>query len=619
MSITSRGRWSQFGAATLTAIIATTVCTWASAATIQVSDEQGKPLATVMVTQLPANKVAPPLDDHGYPVEGQQHQSPVETTRFSNRAGVTEFPSGDDDTQVNYRFRRPGFYDLTLTAQALNTDQSVFMKPLTSSAEKAEQKQSNLWLSAMDFGGDRALKKHFQLNCAFCHQQASSVMRAERSPEQWLDIIDRMNGYGARVADDDRENLAQQLSDGYKHLRANADNIPDAPEWDTQLENLEVTEWPIGDAFSQMHDFILHPNGKIYVGDNLQDRIYEVDPETGEYAVYVVPHKEGMPLGGFLGNRFKTFPKLANYYGVHSFAVSPSDGHIFITPSMQQSLLEFDPETKEFTIHEMAEGYYPHTIRADDQDRIWFTLAVSSQIGMWDRKKREFKFYNLPARSLKEWVIIKSLPLIFAFDPAERPEPKVDRQSTGVPMPYGIDVSPDGTVWFARLYGNDIGFINPEDDTVTMIKTPFEGPRRMRVDADNNVWIVAFQDSQLVKYLPKTGEFVHYDMPVVNELPYSLNVDRERGIVWVNGNQSDTVFSFDIQSEQWMIYPLPRKRSFTRDIEIAEDGSIYTSNSHFPSWQIEDGQPTLIRIRPKPSTETPRDSESEQQAYVSQP
>ncbi len=619
MSITSRGRWSQFGAATLTAIIATTVCTWASAATIQVSDEHGKPLATVMVTQLPANKVAPPLDDHGYPVEGQQHQSPLETTRFSNRAGVTEFPSSDDDTQVNYRFRRPGFYDLTLTAQALNTDQSVSMKPLTSSAEKAEQKQSNLWLSAMDFGGDRALKKHFQLNCAFCHQQASSVMRAERSPEQWLDIIDRMNGYGARVADDDRENLAQQLSDGYKHLRANADNIPDAPEWDTQLENLEVTEWPIGDAFSQMHDFILHPNGKIYVGDNLQDRIYEVDPETGEYAVYVVPHKEGMPLGGFLGNRFKTFPKLANYYGVHSFAVSPSDGHIFITPSMQQSLLEFDPETKEFTIHEMAEGYYPHTIRADDQDRIWFTLAVSSQIGMWDRKKGEFKFYNLPARSLKEWVIIKSLPLIFAFDPAERPEPKVDRQSTGVPMPYGIDVSPDGTVWFARLYGNDIGFINPEDDTVTMIKTPFEGPRRMRVDADNNVWIVAFQDSQLVKYLPKTGKFVHYDMPVVNELPYSLNVDRERGIVWVNGNQSDTVFSFDIQSEQWMIYPLPRKRSFTRDIEIAEDGSIYTSNSHFPSWQIEDGQPTLIRIRPKPSTETPRDSESEQQAYVSQP
>ena len=618
MSMTSSGRWLKLRTAVFTAIVASAASTQVTAATIQVNDEQGAPLATVMVTQLPTNKVPAPLDGHGYPVEGQQHQSAVETTRFSNGEGTTQFASGSDETQVNYRFRRPGFYDVTLAAQSLNTDQTVSMKPVVSEAEKAEQKASNLWLSAMDFGGDKPLKKHFQLNCAFCHQQASSIMRAERSPQQWLEIIDRMNGYGARVADDDRQNLAQQLSEGYKHLRENAENIPDAPQWDAQLENYEVTEWPIGDAFSQMHDFILHPNGKVYVGDNLQDRIYEVDPETGEYAVYVVPHEEGMPLGGFLGNRFKTFPKLANYYGVHSFAVSPSDGHIFITPSMQQSLIEFDPETKKFTIHEMAEGYYPHTIRADDQDRIWFTLAVSSQIGMLDRKKGEFKFYNLPARSLKEWVIIKSLPLIFAFDPAERPEPKVDRQSTGVPMPYGIDVSPDGTVWFARLYGNDIGFINPDDDTVTMIKTPFEGPRRMRVDAENNVWIVAFQDSQLVKYLPKTQEFVHYDMPVVNELPYSLNVDRERGTVWVNGNQSDTVFSFDIKTEQWMIYPLPRKRSFTRDIEISEDGSIYTSNSHFPSWQIEDGQPTLIRIRPKSATAPSRDEEHDSQAYVSQ-
>jgi streptogramin lyase len=68
--------------------------------------------------------------------------------------------------------------------------------------------------------------------------------------------------------------------------------------------------------------------------------------------------------------------------------------------------------------------------------------------------------------------------------------------------------------------------------------------------------------------------------------------------VWINGNQSDTIFSFDIAKEEWMVYPMPRKRTFTRDIEVGEDGSIYTSNSHFPSWQIEDGQPTLIRIKP---------------------
>ena len=62
---------------------------------------------------------------------------------------------------------------------------------------------------------------------------------------------------------------------------------------------------------------------------------------------------------------------------------------------------------------------------------------------------------------------------------------------------------------------------------------------------------MAFQDSLLVKYDPDTGKFSHYELPVVNEVPYALNVDRERGVVWVNGNQSDTILGFDIASENW--------------------------------------------------------------------
>jgi hypothetical protein len=57
--------------------------------------------------------------------------------------------------------------------------------------------------------------------------------------------------------------------------------------------------------------------------------------------------------------------------------------------------------------------------------------------------------------------------------------------------------------------------------------------------------------------------------------------------------------AFDINNESWKTYPMPRQRFFTRDIEIAEkDGSIYTTNSHFPTWQSEGGVPTLLKIEP---------------------
>ena len=32
--------------------------------------------------------------------------------------------------------------------------------------------------------------------------------------------------------------------------------------------------------------------------------------------------------------------------------------------------------------------------------------------------------------------------------------------------------------------------------------------------------------------------------------------------------------------------------------EIAADGSVFTSTSNFPSWHVEDTQPTLIRVQP---------------------
>ncbi|MEQ9397128.1 Vgb family protein [Haliea sp.] len=566
------------------------------AASFVVRDPAGEPINPAMVTASPLTVPEPTLGEMGYPADGVSNRAAVTLTRFTDAAGRVSFGTRLDDHR--FRVRAQGFVDATLTAPAGEEPIEVTLQPM-SREQYIASFPSNVWLSQLRFGGDDELKKTFQLNCAFCHQQASPFMRNERTVDQWLSVFERMNSYGARLPAEDHQRIAELLQTELRELRENPQQVPEPRRWEPYLADYQMTEWPLGDGFSQMHDFLLHPNGLVYVGDNLFDRIYEVDPATGDYTVYKVPHREGDTIGGILGNRFTVFPKMDNTMGVHSFAYSKRDGNIFITPSMQQALLEFNPETKAFTIHEMDEGYYPHTIRTDDQDRVWFTLALSSQVARFDRDSGEFRIYDLPARSFREWLVLKSLPFIFWMDPERRPQPAPDREGTGLPMPYGIDVAPDGRVWVARLYANDLAMIDPTTDEVTMIDFPFEGPRRLRADADGNLWIVAFQDSLLVKYDPVTAVFTDYPLPVRNEVPYALNVDRDRGVVWVNGNQSDTIMSFDIASERWRVYPMPRQRFFTRDIEVAEDsGAIYTSNSHFPTWQTEGGVPTLLRITP---------------------
>ena len=569
----------------------------------QVREPDGTPVAAAMVTRTFVEGSHHDTSDNGYPAEGSINRARPEVSRFSDAEGRVSFE--DTGELVSIRVRKPGYRDTLLTSIRGNENPALLLARESDPVQLAESKPSNLWLSLLDFDGDSVAREHFLRHCAFCHQQASGFMRGEREPSQWREIIRRMNRYGAQLASEFEPPLAAYLSRRYRELREHHERVPDFEPWAEALSSVEVTEWAIGDAFSQMHDLILHPNGMVYVGDNLMDRIYEVDPLSGEYRVYKVPHASDARIGGILGNRFEAgYPKVENYLGVHSFGLSPTDGHIFITPSMQQSLLEFDPVTKQFTEWPMEEGFYPHTVRVDREDRVWFTLALSSKVAMFDRKKRTFRYFDLPPRGLKERVVLWTAQWRLGMGDVSSP-PDYDWDNNGFPMPYGIDIAPDGTVWVARLYADDIARIDPETGKVEMIETPFAAPRRLRCDAEGNPWIVGFSSGLIARYDAARRSFDTWPLPVQSETPYALNVDRSRNVVWVNGNQSDTILRFDVATESWRVIPLSRFRTFTRDIEITEDGAIFTSNSNFPGWQIEDGKPTLIRISQSTSASAP--------------
>ena len=254
-------------------------------------------------------------------------------------------------------------------------------------------------------------------------------------------------------------------------------------------------------------------------------------------------------------------------------------------------------------MHRFEDGLYPHTVRIDKEDNVWFTLALSNQVARLDRKSGDFRLYTLPARDTGEKISLALSNVVRKLMNWGLPMHwlPIDQRVTGMPMPYGIDVAPDGKVWFARLHADSIGVIDPADDSVKVIDTPFQAPRRMRVDAVGDLWITAFPGGTTGRYPPAQCSFKDYPMPTALnnvETPYALNVDRVRQQVWVTGTSSDTLLRLDIASGKWDTFPMPRRVTFTRDIEIAEDGSVYTSNSSFPSWQIEDGQPTLIKLTP---------------------
>ena len=573
-----------------------------SALDISIVDNKGQPLTNVMVMQTPLVGHKLDISDSGYPPEKVINFSDASFTRFSDTQGKVSFGTYDQK-RVRLRLRKPEFKDVTIEVSGQTQTKILTMEPISDALELAESRPANTWLAALNLNNDKKLKQHYVTQCGFCHQQGSAFFRRPRSAESWEEIIYRMVGYGSRLHDEAQEQLPNILAKEYSILFNNPKLIPKGTPWQPHLNKVEITEWPIGDSFSQMHDLLFHSNGLVYVGDNLQDRLYQIDPTTGKYTVFKLKREPSDKHGGLMAARLSTFPKHEAFAGIHSLAESPVDGSIFITTSYQQRLVEFDPVSKEFTNHKMDDGYYPHTVRVDQQDRVWFTLALSNQVAMFDRSKKVFTMIDLPNRNFKESMTVSNmggiLKLIDLGLPLSNLLP-IDAQSSGVPLPYGIDITPNGDIWFAQLHANSIGKIDAKTLKLTLFDTPFLGPRRLRSDSKGNLWIAAFPESMIAKFDPKKETFTNYPLPVIplgSETPYSLNVDKDRDVVWVNGNTSDALYSYDIDEAKWSHYPLPKRVSFTRDVEIAPNGDVFTTNSSFPSWHIEDAQPTLIRIK----------------------
>ncbi len=581
----------------------------AHALDLAVQDADGRPLSLVMATVTPTHPLPVDRSDNGYAKPGAPQTADAWHTAFTDATGHVRMDLPPGEGRINVRLRRPGFVDLKLAEVPADATLNTVLRAETDRQALAAAKPANVWASGVHVGTPEQ-DKQFRMQCGFCHQQGAPFIRAEHTPAQWRTTISRMIGYGARLATTVQKLAPEALQAGYADLRAHPEKLAEPLAWQDALAQVRIDEWPMGDAMSQMHDMLVHDNGKVYLGDNLQDRLYEIDPLNGHFTVYKLPRDRDDTLGGMFAARLASFPKHESYLALHSLAMSAKDGHVFLTPSVQRRIVEFDPKTKQFTVHRLKDGLYPHTIRVDAKDRVWFTLALSNQVGMIDRATGEQHFIDLPTRSLGEAFTVRIVPLMFKLATLGLPLSAlpIDERASGTPLPYGIDLTPDGVVWVARLHANDLVRIDPKTLAPTLIAFPAKGPRRLRSDADGNVWITAFAESAVLRYMPKLGVFTRFDMPTLpkgSDTPYALNVDRARGIVWVTGTASDTVNALNIATGQWSVFPMPHRTTFTRDVEIARDGSIFTANGAFPAWHIEGAQPTLIHITPPWAKVTP--------------
>jgi streptogramin lyase len=386
-----------------------------------------------------------------------------------------------------------------------------------------------------------------------------------------------------------------------------------APPPSAVVRRARIDEWALGGRASMQHDIVVHPDGRIYSVDMSQDQLYRLDPNApdGARTAWSIPSGD-LPLGGvFAATETPQVPTSNAHVGPHSIQVAP-DGALWITLALGNQLARFDPKTEQWSTHALRWGYYPHTLRFDGRGRIWYTIAASNHLGVFDPKTGENRELRLPAQNLAQEAVLRALPVILWIGRYVdiRGAAAESGDAMTVPVPYGVDIAPDGSVWFSQLNARRIGRVDPDSFAIEMVDTPFPAPRRLRFDSQGKLWIPSFSGNLIARFDPATRDFHSYELPIEprgSEVPYALHVERKTDTVWICGTNSDTLIRFEPQSELFTVYPLPTRVTYTREIDFDARGRPWTSNSNAPTWQIEGGVPKLIRLDPEFAATQPGD------------
>jgi virginiamycin B lyase len=573
------------------------------------------PAIGLLLALASAAVAAPPVmrgrvvDDGGAPVAGalvtaRDPRAAIETTVYADAAGRWAMPPLAPGL-YHVRARRPGYRDRVAAIEHRRPAPVtvLVLERETDPRELAWQLPANRWLGlALARLPDPAAREEFVRQCTYCHQQGSWATRVQRDPEEWRKVLALMARMGGTLSSRVRAALPGALNAAYdesSYVPALGRDFTSPPPPAGAALRAVVTAWEVGDAASMQHDITVHPDGHVYSVDTMRDRLYRLDPRTGERRTFEIPRGDS-PLGGAFATQQPIPANADAHVAPHSLQVAP-DGTVWITLCLGNKIARFDPATERFDVYLQEEGLYPHTLRFDHRGRAWYTLAVSNQVAMIDPSTGARRTYDLPARTFGERLAVRAVPWVLWLGQWIRFDPERAGDAPTIPVPYGIDVAPDGGIWFSQLNERRIGRLDPETGDVRIVDTPFSAPRRLRFDSRGNLWVPGFSSSLVARFDPATGAFRTWDLPTEprgTETPYALNVDRRTDTVWICGTASDTLIRFEPEAERFTVYPLPTRVTYTREIDFDADGAVWTSNSNLPGWQIEGAAPAVIRLEP---------------------
>jgi virginiamycin B lyase len=266
------------------------------------------------------------------------------------------------------------------------------------------------------------------------------------------------------------------------------------------------------------------PGGPVWFSAQRSGELGRLDPKSGKV--------EMIPLGS------RSSP-----HGV----ILGADGAPWLTDSGRNAIVRVDPKTREVKSWPLPQGtgYANLNTAIFDQAGIhWFT-GQSGYYGRLDPRTGDLKVFEAP-------------------------------KGRG---PYGIHVTPEGTVYYASLAGSHIARIDATTGKAAVVEPPTrgQGARRVWSDSKGLVWVAEWNSGQLSRYDPKTGAWAQWKAPGSSPRVYAVYVD-EKDKVWVAEWSAQAMLRFDPATQEFETFKSSTSTANVRQIH-GRTGEVWTPES----------------------------------------
>ena len=276
--------------------------------------------------------------------------------------------------------------------------------------------------------------------------------------------------------------------------------------------------------------------------------------------------------------------------GTHPHDVAPApDGTVWYTAQFTGALGMLDPATGETRHIPLGQGSSPHGVIVGPDGAPWITDSGLNAIVRVDPQTEEVKVFPLPDgtgyANLNTAAFDPNGILWFTgqsgiygrLDPATGDMQVFDAPRG--PGPYGITVTPDGTVYYASLAGSYVGRIDPQTGEARVVEpsTPNQGARRVWTDSQGKVWVSEWNAGQVSVYDPAADTWQEWKLPGNSPQAYAVYVD-DQDMVWLSDFRANAMVRFDPTSEEFTVFELTSPNASVRQI-LGRPGEIWGAES----------------------------------------